>query len=60
MMSCNNMFHGIHAYELLIVITLKFSPMGAIHIFQCMGAIFGVEFQMEPWECVHAKYLTAW
>ena len=34
-----------NAYELLNLRALKFSPMNKIHIFQCMGKIFCVEFQ---------------
>ena len=34
-----------NAYELLNLRALKFSPVNKIYIFQCMGKIFGVEFQ---------------
>ena len=37
-----------NAYELLNLRALKFSPMNKIHIFQCMGKIFYVEFQRAP------------
>ena len=36
---------------------LKFSPVNKIHIFQCMGKIFCVEFQRYPLK-FHTKYLT--
>ena len=45
------------AYELLNLRALKFSPLNKIHIFQCMGKIFCVEFQRYPLK-FHAKYLT--
>ena len=44
-------------YELLNLRALKFSPMNNIHIFQCMGKIFCVEFQRYPLK-LHTKYLT--
>ena len=46
-----------NTYELLNLRALKFSPMNKIHIFQCMGNIFCVEFQREPLK-FHTKYLT--
>ena len=45
------------AYELLNLWALKFSPLNKIHIFQCMGKIFCVEFQRYPLK-FHTKYLT--
>ena len=45
------------AYELLNLRALKFSPLNKIHIFQCMGKIFCVEFQRYPLK-FHTKYLT--
>ena len=36
------------AYELLNLRALKFSPLNKIHIFECMGKIFCVEFQRYP------------
>ena len=45
------------AYELLNLRALKFSPLDKIHIFQCMGKIFCVEFQRYPLK-FHTKYLT--
>ena len=44
-------------YELLNLKALKFSPVNKIHIFQCMGKIFCVEFQRYPLK-FHTKYLT--
>ena len=44
-------------YELLNLRALKFSPVNKIHIFQCMGKIFCVEFQRYPLK-FHTKYLT--
>ena len=35
-------------YELIIIKALKYSSQGKIHIFQCMGKIFCVEFQRFP------------
>ena len=37
-----------NTYELLNLRALKFSPVNKIHIFQCMGKIFCVEFQRYP------------
>ena len=45
------------ADELLNLRALKFSPLNKMYIFQCMGKIFCVEFQMEPLK-FHTKYLT--
>ena len=45
------------AHELLNLRALKFSPLNKIHIFQCMGKIFCVEFQRYPLK-FHTKYLT--
>ena len=42
--------------ELLNLRALKFSPVNKIHIFQCIGKIFCVEFQRYPLK-FHAKYL---
>ena len=36
------------AYKLLNLRAVKFSPVNKIHIFQCMGKIFCVEFQRIP------------
>ena len=44
-------------YELLNLKALKISPVNKIHIFQCMGKIFCVEFQRYPLK-FHTKYLT--
>ena len=44
-------------YELLNLRALKFSPVNKIHIFQCMGKTFCVEFQRYPLK-FHTKYLT--
>ena len=44
-------------YELLNLRALKISPVNKIHIFQCMGKIFCVEFQRYPLK-FHTKYLT--
>ena len=44
-------------YELLHLRALKFSPMKKIHILQCMGRIFCVEFQRIPLK-FHTKFLT--
>ena len=46
-----------NSYELLNLRALKFSPVNKIHIFQCMGKIFCVEFQRYPLK-FHTKYLT--
>ena len=43
--------------ELLNLRALKFSPVNKIHLFQCMGKIFCVEFQRYPLK-FHTKYLT--
>ena len=51
---------GVHfkkAYELFNVRALKFSPVYKIHIFQCMGKIFCVEFQRGLLK-FHTKYLA--
>ena len=49
--------HFKNTYELLNLRALKFSPVNKIHIFQCMGKIFCVEFQRYPLK-FHTKYLT--
>ena len=46
-----------NTYELLNLRTLKDSPVNQIHIIQCMGKIFCVEFQRYPMK-FHTKYLT--
>ena len=46
-----------NTYELLNLRALKFSYVNKIHIFQCMGKIFCVEFQRYPLK-LHTKYLT--
>ena len=48
-----------NTYELLNlrVRALKYLPVNKIHIFQCMGEIFCVEFQRYPLK-FHTKYLT--
>ena len=46
-----------NTYELLNQRALKFSYVNKIHIFQCMGKIFCVEFQRYPLK-FHSKYLT--
>ena len=46
-----------NTYELLNLTALKISPVNTIHIFQCMGKIFCVEFQRYPLK-FHTKYLT--
>ena len=46
-----------NTYDLLNLRALKFSPVNKIHIFQCMGKIFCVEFQWVPLK-FHTKYLT--
>ena len=49
--------HFKNAYELSNLRALNFSPANRIHICQCMGKIFCVEFQMVPLK-FHTKYLT--
>ena len=49
--------HFKNTYELLNLRALKFSPVNKMHIFQCMGKIFCVEFQRVPLK-FHTKYLT--
>ena len=44
-------------FELLNLRALKFSLVNKIHIFQCMGNIFWVEFQRYPLN-FHIKYLA--
>ena len=46
-----------NTYELLNLRALKISLVNKIHIFQCMGKIFCVEFQRYPLK-FHTKYLT--
>ena len=46
-----------NTYELLDRRALKFSHVNKIHIFQCMGKIFCVEFQRYPLK-FHTKYLN--
>ena len=46
-----------NTYELLNQRALKFSYVNKIHIFQCMGKIFCVEFQRYPLK-FHTKCLT--
>ena len=46
-----------NTYELLNLRALKFSHVNKIHIFQCMGKIFCVEFQRYPLK-FHTKYLA--
>ena len=46
-----------NTYELLNLSALKFSHVNKIHIFQCMGKIYCVEFQRYPLK-FHTKYLT--
>ena len=46
-----------NAYKLLNLRALKFSPVNKMHIFQCMGKIFCVEFQRVPLK-FYTKYLT--
>ena len=46
-----------NTYELLNLRALTFSPMNKIHIFQCMGKIFCVEFQRYTLK-FHTKYFT--
>ena len=45
-----------NTYELVTLRAYKFSPVDKIHIFQCMGMIFCVEFQRVPLK-FHTKYL---
>ena len=56
---CNICLGGVskNTYELLNLRALKFSLANKIHIFQCMGKIFCVEFQRYPLK-FHTKYLT--
>ena len=59
-MLCLYMWPGVrfeNTYELLNQRALKFSYVNKIHIFQCMGKIFCVEFQRYPLK-FHTKYLT--
>ena len=46
-----------NTYELLNLRALKHSPVNKIHIIQCMGEIFCVEFQRYPLK-FHTKYPT--
>ena len=46
-----------NTYELLNLRALKYSLVNKIHIFQCMGEIFCVEFQRYPLK-FYTKYLT--
>ena len=46
-----------NAYEFLNLRALKISMLYENHIFQCMGQIFCVEFQMVHLK-FHTKYLT--
>ena len=46
-----------NTFELLNLRALKFSLVNKIHIFQCMGKIFCVEFQRYPLK-FHTKYLA--
>ena len=46
-----------NAYELLNLRAFKITVLYKNHIFQCMGKIFCVEFQMVPLK-FHTKYLT--
>ena len=46
-----------NTYELLNLRALKYSSVNKIHIFQCMGEIFCVEFQRYPLK-FHTKYQT--
>ena len=39
----------INTYELFNLGALKISPVDKMYIFQCMGKIFGVEFQRYPY-----------
>ena len=49
--------HFKNADELVDMKALKLSTLYKIIIFQCMGNLFGVEFQREPLK-FHTKYLT--
>ena len=49
--------HFKNAYELVNLGALKFSLLNKLHIFQCMGQIFCVEFQSPLWNSPQ-KYLT--
>ena len=49
--------HFRNTFELLNLRALKCSPVNKIHIFQCLGKIFCVEFQRYPLK-FHTKYLT--
>ena len=49
--------HFKKAYELLNLSALKFIPVHKMHILQCMGKVFCVEFQSVPLN-FHIKYLT--
>ena len=44
-----------NTYELLNLRAFKFLPVNKIHIFQCMGKVFCVEFQRYPLK-FHTKY----
>ena len=44
-----------NTYELLDIRALQYSPVSKIHIFQCMGEIFCVEFQRYP--LIHVGFL---
>ena len=46
-----------NTYEFINLWALKFSLLKHLHIFQCMGKIFDVEFQSCPLK-FHIKYLT--
>ena len=46
-----------NTFELLNIRALIFSVVNKIHILQCMGKIFCVEFQRVPLK-FHTKYLT--
>ena len=57
-LTCNGISGGFkNTYELLNLGALKLSPLIKIHIFQCMGKIFCVEFQKYPLK-FHTKCLT--
>ena len=49
--------HFKHTYKLVNLGACKFSLVKKLHIFQCMGKIFWVEFQRKPLK-FHTKYLT--
>ena len=58
--TCRNETWGGHfkkTYELINLGALKSSLLNKLHIFQCMGKIFWVEFQRAPLK-FHTKYLT--